>query len=99
MRKLISVVLIFTAFLVASNPGIAVSLSTNSAPAINFARASVLPGIPALSLSLAPTSTQMLPGELSDTELSQVQGEGGWGIVGAVVIGFTIVAALCYAFC
>jgi hypothetical protein len=82
-----------------SNPGIAVSLSTNSAPAINFARASVLPGIPTLSLSLAPTSTQMLPGELSDAELSQVQGEGAIHIAGLAVMGFTIIAALCYAFC
>jgi hypothetical protein len=99
MKKLITSVLIFAAFLVVSNPGIAVGLSTNSAPAINFARASVLPGIPALSLSLAPTSTQMLPGELSDTELSQIQGEGWVHLGGLAVMGFTIIAAICYAFC
>jgi hypothetical protein len=99
MKKLIAVILVFAALLTVANPAIAANQRSMSAPII--AESSfLLVGNPSLNLS-AVTATQTLPfGELSDTELSQVQGEVAPLILGAVIlVGTGLVLLACWIWC
>jgi uncharacterized protein (DUF2062 family) len=97
MKKLTTAILIFAAFLVASNPVIAATQRSMTTPII--AGTTFVPAVHSgLRLSLAPTITQALPNELSDAELSQVQGEFlPLIILGAIVAGTAF--SYCFVFC
>jgi uncharacterized protein (DUF2062 family) len=99
MKKLIAVILVFAAFLTVANPAIAASQRPISAPIV-AGSSFLLTGNPSLNSS-ATTATQTLPfGELSDTELSQVQGEVAPIIlVAAVIVGTGLVLLACWIWC